>query len=969
MENILKEIHIDYKYNSHSPKMDLKQRKLSKSEWDSIEIPVSDQESDILKLITIGFHNVNIKMNKTNSLFTFLKIEYSQQMEDFLYNKHFATRIKTLLDAHNIAYIKFTNDTNKYRPKKENGQPEPEQEIKKDKNNNTICNIKICSIIKLKSSDQIRIGQFSAINEETTQIYEFVLLKHLEKMFTHKATNNKLWLFHYYTLVNLMTNNIDKVNKYIKMTIATILENLEKEVELLEIARNAYDYIERNENLLKYGDLQLYEHQKEIYTISKIEGPKLVLYIAPTGTGKTLTPLGLSENNKVIFVCAARHVGLALARSAISMNKRIAFAFGCSSANDIRLHYFAAKEYTKDWHSGGIRKVDNSIGDKVEIIICDIRSYLPAMYYMTSFNKSQDIITYWDEPTITMDYEDHELHQVIKKNWKDNIIPNVVLSSATLPKMHELNLTIEDFNRKFNNYSFCKVDEATFTIASVIKQPRVFNIVSHDCRKTIPILNNNGYVVMPHYISDDYNKVLEIVQHCEENLTLLRYFDLTEASKFILYVEENKLIKSSATFARNFMSVEEITMQTIKMYYLKTLKNILPNAWLQIHSHFSQIRTKKIQHNTTVDPKGNPLQKVSSIGPGISLSKPTGDIVRTQSEQILPSNNNSNEPPPGSSAIYVTTKDAYTLTDGPTIFLANDVTKIAKFCIQQSNIPASVMKDIQDKLDYNNEIIEKTTLIQAELECAQEQITKKTSGSGASNNFSKDSKKKNKVAGDMIDKSQDKEIVKLREQLILLNGMIKSATMNDLFIPNRNAHKEKWAKNMDAGNAFTSSVDEDYITSIMSLSDVDDSWKVLLLLGIGVFTEHKSSAYTEIMKKLADTQKLYLIIADSDYIYGTNYQFCHGYLSKDLKLTQEKIIQALGRIGRNNIQQEYSARFRDDEQITTLFTRFHSESKPEVINMNILFNSKNVKWNGIDYEEMPENQTNEDDEDDEDYDN
>ena len=36
------------------------------------------------------------------------------------------------------------------------------------------------------------------------------------------------------------------------------------------------------------------------------------------------------------------------------------------------------------------------------------------------------------------------------------------------------------------------------------------------------------------------------------------------------------------------------------------------------------------------------------------------------------------------------------------------------------------------------------------------------------------------------------------------------------------------------------------------------------------------------MKKLAQNQKLYLIIASSDYIYGTNYQFCHGYLSKDL---------------------------------------------------------------------------------------
>jgi hypothetical protein len=176
-----------------------------------------------------------------------------------------------------------------------------------------------------------------------------------------------------------------------------------------------------------------------------------------------------------------------------------------------------------------------------------------------------------------------------------------------------------------------------------------------------------------------------------------------------------------------------------------------------------------------------------------------------------------------------------------------------------------------------------------------------------------------------------------------------------MFIPNRLAHLSKWAQGLKTNTAFTSNIEEDIIISIMLLKDVDDSWKILLLLGIGVFTEHKSSAYTEIMKKLADQQQLYLIIADSDYIYGTNYQFCHGYLSKDLGLTQEKIIQALGRIGRNNIQQEYSARFRDDSQVTTLFTRFSSEDKPEVINMNQLFNCKNVKWNGHTYEELPDN--------------
>jgi hypothetical protein len=93
-----------------------------------------------------------------------------------------------------------------------------------------------------------------------------------------------------------------------------------------------------------------------------------------------------------------------------------------------------------------------------------------------------------------------------------------------------------------------------------------------------------------------------------------------------------------------------------------------------------------------------------------------------------------------------------------------------------------------------------------------------------------------------------------------------------------------------------------------------------------------------------------MIIASSDYIYGTNYQFCHGFLSKDLTLTQEKIIQAMGRIGRNNIQQTYTVRFRDDEQILKLFTS--ETDKPEIINMNILFNTHKVIWKDNEYVEI-----------------
>ena len=74
--------------------------------------------------------------------------------------------------------------------------------------------------------------------------------------------------------------------------------------------------------------------------------------------------------------------------------------------------------------------------------------------------------------------------------------------------------------------------------------------------------------------------------------------------------------------------------------------------------------------------------------------------------------------------------------------------------------------------------------------------------------------------------------------------------------------------------------------------NVKDEWKILLLMGIGVFTNHPNKKYMDIMKSLAEKQKLYLIIASSDYIYGTNYQFCQNTEVNFLNMTQEKMIQA-----------------------------------------------------------------------------
>ena len=55
--------------------MDLSQTKLTRSEWNSIEIPIAQKEKDIITLICKGYDNVNTSMNNTLSLLQYLKIK------------------------------------------------------------------------------------------------------------------------------------------------------------------------------------------------------------------------------------------------------------------------------------------------------------------------------------------------------------------------------------------------------------------------------------------------------------------------------------------------------------------------------------------------------------------------------------------------------------------------------------------------------------------------------------------------------------------------------------------------------------------------------------------------------------------------------------------------------------------------------------------------------------------------------
>jgi hypothetical protein len=861
------------------------QTKLTGDEWNGVEIMEPETELRILNLIITGYHDVNYKFNINQSLASRLKITTTPEMSDHLFVEYFKKRVDRLVMKHGFVF-----------------------------------NTGAKSKKTMKKVDIMRIENMNTMfgtGGDTLNTYDHLIIETIEMLVdanvaaavpaTTTVTTVNEWMKHYYTLLIMLQKSVNDINTYIIDFAKYILEYYKPNIQISTFIRNSYKFIEQNENVFKYADFQLYEHQKELFSISKRPHAKLVLYIAPTGTGKTLSPIGLSEKYKVIFVCAARHVGLALAKASISVKKRIAFAFGCSNIDDIRLHYFAAKEAIRDKRSGRIRKVDNSIGDNVEIMICDIRSYLLAMRYMMAFHPLDNLLMYWDEPTISMDYTEHSLHPIIHRNWAENLIPNVVLSSATLPREDEMVNVIQDFKIKFHD-----------------KDAEVYSIVSHDFKKSIPIINQSGFVELPHYMfGNDYSKVIECVEHCSKYKTLMRYFDLREIIRFIGLVtkrisddesssesendeedndtdktttgtdadtDENRglVITSERYLPENmFADVGDITMTSLKEYYLLLLENIRPKYWSRIYETLTSVRKPKY-----------------------------------------------------ASVVNLSTTDANTLTDGPTIYLTENVDKVAAYMLQIAKIPTIVMEDIMSTIDFNARVLEEIEKLEKtikDLEGESNDGVSSISGGGGVSGGGAGGNDEKKIRRFTSDTRINPETERLHSKVEDLRKSVKYTALNDLFVPNRLEHLKRWTSRTAISNEYTSFVEDEFVEKIMLLN-VETHWKLLLLMGIGAITNNTNQKYTDIMKTLAKHQKLYLIITATDYIYGTNYQFCHGYLGKDLEtMSQEKAIQSMGRIGRGSIQQDYTIRIRHDAIIQHIFTAMPSEDKPEVCAMNRLF--------------------------------
>lgn len=401
------------------------------------------------------------------------------------------------------------------------------------------------------------------------------------------------------------------------------------------------------------------------------------------------------------------------------------------------------------------------------------------------------------------------------------------------------------------------------------------------------MINTDGYCFMPHIHCESIQQLHDYASFCEQNKTLLRYFDLQEIVDFIEAVHYTMEPTDNYHMDVYFESITDITMNSLKLYYLGLISKISESEWLAIK--------KKTQQK----PK---FKKIAEL---------------TSSETL--------------SGVLLTTKDSYTLTDGPTIYLADNLLNLAKFYIKKSEIPDIMLKQLWDNINTNEKLYESLQILEDKL-AEKLKVKDNAALSEATSNGGKTQTHK-KPANEKDGK--DEATIILKENIEQLKKQVVHLSLNPEYIPNRPEHQYKWTRSTDIKkNAFTQSVGESTVKEIMEL-EIPTHYKLLVLMGIGVLVKQDNKKYEEIVKRLAQEQKLFLILASSDFIYGTNYQFCHGFIGKDLAdMTSHKILQAMGRIGRNSSHQDYSVRFRNDDMIHRLFQT--PVLNREAINMNKL---------------------------------
>ena len=769
------------------------QSKLTRREWEGLEVPLPPQEQAILKMIASGWTDIDVCTNPRTSLLNTTKLGSLSDPHSFIFTEFLASPLSNLADEH--SFITLPTDLCQH------GESAPAESRRRRKPP------------KISAADKIRLANINYENlKKNRNIWEFAIIDYIVAL----CQSNPPGPVPFYTLQKARVARVNNTNPYLITIVDQVLAHFNSLIPVDRMVALVEEASELNPELQTFANRVLYKHQRDLITSLQRPGPKLIMYQAPTGTGKTLSPVAVSEGYKTIFVCASKHVGMQLARACISIHKRIAVAFGCQDPGDIRLHYFAVSECIRKRRSGAIGKVDHSQGQKADIVICDATSYLSAMHYMLSWNEMENMLVYWDEPTIAMDKPRDPLHDIVRRSWTENVIPNIVLSSATLPPAEDLPAFIEQTQRKF-----------------AIEPNNIIDISNYECARTVPIFSKSGDVTMPHNTAESIGDLRTMVKQCRLRSTLLRHIDLGCAARYLL--------ATGPAEKRGFKTPTDVSPEAVKRAYLQCLEDLCDD--------------------------GASIKDVRSLW---------------------------REPKRYNGGVAIATTDASSITHGPALYLANDTEKVAKFLIKNADPSPRIIETLQERVSTNADVIESIKKLEKDFD-----------------------DRRGKYADNDDQEAEEQHAHQIVEKLAAMREKLSDLRLPDTEVPNTEAHQKRFHECVSK-DAFAGSVPPHHLMEVLEL-DVANWKKMLLMMGIGVFGE-ECVPYKELMARMASERELFCVIAGTDYVYGTNYQFCHGYIGKDLAdMPIEKMYQALGRVGRGRQAGQYSWRLRDDSLAAKIF--------------------------------------------------
>ena len=248
--------------------MDLTQSKLSRAEWNSIEISVPEDELFVLKMINEGSANVNIRSNRHLSIIQFMKLEKTASNETCIYEKYFQQIIEGIVSKYTLlcGITPFAVPVTSAKDSK-----------------------------ALKRGDSIRIENMD-ISTSRVKIFEYTLLDFCERLVeklvlleptyklpkkeksskksaepaagtSNQVVGDKPFVYYLYSLIQFQTISIEHISPFVLQFVKSVIDYAKAKTTIADVVHSSYQIIEQNPYLLKYEDLCLYSHQKELLKI------------------------------------------------------------------------------------------------------------------------------------------------------------------------------------------------------------------------------------------------------------------------------------------------------------------------------------------------------------------------------------------------------------------------------------------------------------------------------------------------------------------------------------------------------------------------------------------------------------------------------------------------------------------------------------------------------------------------------